>query len=98
MVTAQFEHTVGGGCGANVAGSVETDGSALDLLRAAHGEGFDTIVRYDGLFAGAGTRHFSWDLTGSGVGVDRIAVVPEPASVAVLALGWLTVRRSGRRG
>jgi len=57
---------------------------------------FNVLFAFDNITG----PYFNWDFTNAGIGVDAVAVIPEPTSLALLglgAIGLLTRRRTTRR-
>jgi hypothetical protein len=56
--------------------------------------GFNALFRFPNH---SGAKVFNWDLAGSGVTVDQLAAVPEPATIGLLGLGALGLLARRRR-
>jgi hypothetical protein len=73
-------------------GTIITSGTIFNTLQGAY-PGFDILISYANF---SGTKNVDFDFSSSSVRVDKIAVVPEPATVGLAgvgALGLLTRRR-----
>jgi len=90
---------------ATLLGELTTDVDNTDSQFAAlHGNydgafgagGFNALFRFPN-DAAAANRTINWDLSGSGVTVDQLAAVPEPATISLLGLGALGLLARRRR-